>query len=146
MLSSAIRAAARPAGRRVAYNAMKKAPVARFSSVSMSEGENVVVPLITDSLEWTLSSPPPLHQFEEPPLIVEVEHLDLKPGAEVEEMLEAQGETITDIVGKEAWMDNDPALYEGLIPQNEAWTEFVDEKTGEWVYMDEAGNRIAKPQ
>lgn len=112
---------------------------------ALSEGENVVVPLITDSLEWTLSSPPPLHQFEEPPLIVEVEHLDLKPGAEVEAMLEEQGETITDIVGKESWVDNDPALYEGLIPQNEEWTEFVDEKTGEWVYMDEFGNRVEKP-
>lgn len=105
----------------------------------------MVVPLITDSLEWTLSSPPPLHQFEEPPLIVEVEHLDLTPGAEVETVLESQNETVTDIVGKEQWADNDPALYEGLIPQNEEWTEFVDEKTGEWVYMDEFGNRIPKP-
>lgn len=112
---------------------------------SLSEGENVVVPLITDSLEWTLSSPPPLHQFDEPPLIVEVEHLDLSPGAEVEEVLEAQGETITDIIGKEAWVDNDPALYDGLIPQNAEWTEFIDEETGDYVYMDEFGNRIEKP-
>ncbi|EJK67031.1 hypothetical protein THAOC_11983, partial [Thalassiosira oceanica] len=103
----------------------------------LSEGENVVVPLITDSLEWTLSSPPPLHQFEEPPLMVECEHLALKPGAEVEEVLEGQGETITDIIGKEGWVANDPALYEGLIPQNVEWTEFIDEKTGEWVYLDE---------
>lgn len=110
-----------------------------------AKGENVIVPLVTDSLEWTLSSPPPLHQFEEPPLIVEVEHLNCKPGAEVEEVLEAQGEKITDIVGKEAWVDNDPALYEGLIPQNQEWTEFVDEKTGEWVYMNEYGQRIPKP-
>ena len=122
----------------------------RYSSTvrtfsALSEGENVVVPLVTDSLEWTLSSPPPLHQFEEPPLIVEVEHLDLKPGVEVEQALESQGETITDIIGKEQWVDNDPALYEGLIPQNEYWTEFVDAKTGEWVYMDEFGNRIEKP-
>ena len=112
---------------------------------SLSEGENVVVPLITDSLEWTLSSPPPLHQFDEPPLIVEVEHLDLNPGAEVEEVLEAQGETITDIIGKEAWVFNDPALYDGLIPQNAEWTEFIDEETGDYVYMDEFGNRIEKP-
>jgi len=110
-----------------------------------AKGDNVIVPLVTDSLEWTLSSPPPLHQFEEPPLIVEVEHLDCKPDAEVEDILEAQGEKITDIIGKEAWIDNDPALYEGLIPQNAEWTEFVDEKTGEWVYMDEFGQRIEKP-
>mmetsp|Transcript_25796 Transcript_25796/g.42966 ORF Transcript_25796/g.42966 Transcript_25796/m.42966 type:complete len:145 (-) Transcript_25796:788-1222(-) len=116
-----------------------------FSTNLASGGDNVIVPLVTDSLEWTLSSPPPLHQFEEPPLIVEVEHLNLSPGAEVEEVLEAQGEKITDIIGKEAWVDNDPALYDGLIPQNEEWTEFVDEKTGEWVYMDEYGQRIAKP-
>lgn len=63
---------------------------------------------------------------------------------EVEDILEAQGEKITDIIGKEAWLDNDPALYEGLIPQNDAWTEFVDEKTGEWVYMDEFGQRTEK--
>jgi hypothetical protein len=112
----------------------------------VKEGPNVIVPLVTDSLEWTLSSPPPLHQFDEPPLIVEVEHLALKPGAAVEQILEAQGQKITDIIGKEAWIvDNDPSLYEGLIPQNEEWTEFIDEKTGEWVYMDEYGKRIPKP-
>lgn len=116
----------------------------RFASID-TKGDNVIVPLVTDSLEWTLSSPPPLHQFEEPPLIVECEHLDCRPGAEVEDVLEAQGEKITDIVGKEAWVDNDPALYDGLIPQNEQWTEFVDEKTGEWVYMDEYGQRVEKP-
>jgi hypothetical protein len=108
-------------------------------------GDNVIIPLIVDSLEWTLSSPPPLHQFEEAPLIVEVEHLDLSPGAEVEAILEAQGHEVTDIIGKEAWAENDPALYEGLIPQNAEWTEFVDARTGEWVYMDEFGQRIAKP-
>mmetsp|Transcript_2104 Transcript_2104/g.2518 ORF Transcript_2104/g.2518 Transcript_2104/m.2518 type:complete len:201 (-) Transcript_2104:173-775(-) len=116
-----------------------------LSSLNAKEGANVIVPLVTDSLEWTLSSPPPLHQFEEPPLMVEVEHLDLVPGAEVEDVLEAQGEKITDIVGKEAWVDNDPALYDGLIPQNEEWTEFIDEKTGEMVYMDEYGQRLEKP-
>jgi hypothetical protein len=123
-----------------------KSVIRTFSTPNLaSGGDNVIVPLVTDSLEWTLTSPPPLHQFEEPPLIVEVEHLDLSPGAEVEDVLEAQGEQITDIIGKEAWVDNDPALYEGLIPQNEEWTEFVDETTGEWVYMDEYGQRIEKP-
>jgi hypothetical protein len=113
---------------------------------ALSPGQNVVVPLITDSLEWTLSSPPPLHQFDEPPLIVECEHLAIQPGAEVEEVLEKQGETVTDIVGKEGWVANDPALYEGLIPQNVEWTEFIDEKTGEWVYLDEFGQRVEKPK
>jgi hypothetical protein len=113
---------------------------------ALSPGQNVVVPLITDSLEWTLSSPPPLHQFDEPPLIVECEHLAIQPGAEVEDVLEKQGETVTDIVGKEGWVANDPALYEGLIPQNVEWTEFIDEKTGEWVYLDEFGQRVEKPK
>lgn len=144
---------ARPLARRAAtISSTSSRPSTAFSFhfvgrsfATLPPGENVVVPLITDSLEWTLSSPPPLHQFTEPPLIVECEHLDLKPGAEVEEVLEAQGETITDIVGKEGWVANDPALYEGLIPQNVEWTEFVDEKTGEWVYLDEYGQRVAKP-
>jgi len=144
MITSAICRATRPIALRVS-SAGPKLIARSFSAVNMKEGDNVIVPLITDSLEWTLSSPPPLHQFEEPPLIVEVDHLNLKPGAEVEDILEAEGETITDIIGKEAWLDNDPALYEGLIPQNEEWTEFVDEKTGEWVYMDEFGQRIEKP-
>ena len=77
--------------------------------------------------------------------MVECEHLALQPGAEVEEVLEAQGEAITDIVGKEGWVANDPTLYEGLIPQNIEWTEFIDEKTGEWVYLDEFGQRVDTP-
>merc|ERR1719168_553600 len=132
--------------RHFASSQAKKAAAPAIRTASLPEGANVVVPLITESLEWTLSSPPPLHQFEEPPLIVEVEHLDLTPGAEVEAMLETQGETITDIIGKENWAENDPELYDGLIPQNEEWTEFIDEKTGEWVYMDEFGQRIEKPE
>ena len=121
-----------------------KAFLSRCTFSTLSQGENVVVPLITDSLEWTLSSPPPLHQFTEPPLIVECEHLALQPGAEVEEILEAQGETVTDVVGREGWALNDPKLYEGLIPQNCEWTEFVDERTGEWVRLDEFGQRIVE--
>jgi len=145
MLVSAIsRAVLRPRVLRASIAAPKYS-LRVMSTMNLNDGENVIVPLITDSLEWTLSSPPPLHQFEEPPLIVEVEHLDTKPGKEVEEILEAEGKKITDIIGKEAWLDNDPALYEGLIPQNEGWTEFIDEKTGEMVYMDEYGNRVEKP-
>merc|ERR1712151_454345 len=56
----------------------------------------VIVPLTTDSLEWTLSSPPPLHQFEEPPLFVETAHLDLHPRAEVETLLKDQGENVSE--------------------------------------------------
>ena len=112
----------------------------------MAPGENVVVPLIAQSLEFTLSSPPPLHQFEEPPLVVETDHLDLSPGKEVEEVLAAQGHAVTDIIGKEGWVLNDADKYEGLIPQNSDWTEFVDEKTGEWVYLDEFGDRVAEPK
>jgi len=139
-------AAVRTASSLYNRNVVSKIVTNRFmSTLNVKEGENVIVPLVTDSLEWTLTSPPPLHQFEEPPLIVEVDHLDLRPGAEVEEVLEAQGESITDIVGKEAWIENDPALYEGLIPQNREWTEFVDEKTGEWVFKDEFGQTIEKP-
>ncbi|KAL3815246.1 hypothetical protein ACHAXA_002295 [Cyclostephanos tholiformis] len=142
------RSVAQPLARRAAIasraTVVSKVSFRAFASSPLPPGENVVVPLITDSLEWTLSSPPPLHQFTEPPLIVECEHLALSPGAEVEEILESQGETITDIVGKEGWVANDPKLYEGLIPQNCEWTEFVDEKTGEWVYLDEYGQRVKK--
>ena len=117
----------------------------RLADSKLSPGENVVIPLIANSLEFTLSSPPPLHQFQEPPLIVETEHLELHPGKECEEILALQGHDVTDVVGKETWNQNDPEKYEGLIPQNNEWTEFVDEKTGEWVYLDEYGNKVDKP-
>mmetsp|Transcript_20546 Transcript_20546/g.44716 ORF Transcript_20546/g.44716 Transcript_20546/m.44716 type:complete len:139 (-) Transcript_20546:281-697(-) len=132
--------------RRVAKPAVARYAARAFSSADLSSGENVVVPLIANSLEWALSSPPPLHQFTEPPLVVETDHLDLSPGQEVEEVLAAQGHEVTDIIGKEKWVLNDPAAYEGLIPQNADWTEFVDEKTGEWVYLDEYGNKVEKAE
>jgi hypothetical protein len=119
-------------------------PAARAFSSQLTSGDNVVIPLVAMSLEFTLSSPPPLHQFEEPPLVVETEHLDANPGMEVEAILAQQGHEVTDIVGKEGWVLNDHAKYEGLIPQNTEWTEFVDEKTGEWVYLDEYGDRVEK--
>ncbi|CAK4088413.1 unnamed protein product [Aphanomyces euteiches] len=48
-------------------------PVARaFSSQApTSHDADVVIPELSETLEWTLSSPPPLHQFEESPIIVE---------------------------------------------------------------------------
>ena len=61
----------------------------------------VCVPHIVESLEWTLSSPPPLHQFMEPPVIVETGHLPLNPGAEVEDVIAAQGETVSQVLGKD---------------------------------------------
>mmetsp|Transcript_3339 Transcript_3339/g.8906 ORF Transcript_3339/g.8906 Transcript_3339/m.8906 type:complete len:139 (-) Transcript_3339:931-1347(-) len=132
--------------RRVTAPTVVKSAARAFSSADLTSGENVVVPLIANSLEWALSSPPPLHQFTEPPLVVETDHLDINPGKEVEELLSAQGHEVTDIIGKEKWVLNDPANYEGLIPQNEEWTEFVDEKTGEWVYLDEYGSKVEKPE
>ncbi|OQR98338.1 hypothetical protein THRCLA_21900 [Thraustotheca clavata] len=44
---------------------------ASFSSAAKPVDADVVIPDLHDTLEWTLSSPPPLHQFEESPIIVE---------------------------------------------------------------------------
>ncbi len=38
--------------------------------------DNVVITDTYPSLEWVLDNPLALHQFDEPPLIVEIEHLD----------------------------------------------------------------------
>ena len=38
--------------------------------------KGVHFPMLVDSLEWVLDSPPNVHQFEEPPIIVEIEHLE----------------------------------------------------------------------
>lgn len=35
----------------------------------------VVVPNLVDTLEWVLEAPLNVHQFEEPPIVVEIEHL-----------------------------------------------------------------------
>ncbi|GKY96081.1 hypothetical protein MPSEU_000568200 [Mayamaea pseudoterrestris] len=141
MLSLALRRACRPVA-----SSVRQAVARSFSTNPdlTSGGDNVIVPLIANSLEFTLSSPPPLHQFNESPIVVETEHLDLHPGKEVEEVLAMQGHEVTDIIGKEKWVQNDAEKYAGLIPQNAEWTEFVDEKTGEWVYLDEFGNRVDK--
>ena len=92
----------------------------------VSKEPAVIVPLTTDSLEWTLSSPPPLHQFEEPPLFVETEHLNLQPRAEVETLLKEQGENVSEVFGAEHWEEKDASEFEGKIPQNAEWTEFIN--------------------
>ena len=55
-------------------------PTPRFLATEVvATDSEVVVPDVVDTLEWTLTSPPPLHQFEEPPIIVEIAHLDALP-------------------------------------------------------------------
>lgn len=49
---------------------------ARFSSSdidypTVSSDPEVVIPELHQTLEWCLSSPAPVHQFEEPPLVIE---------------------------------------------------------------------------
>ena len=49
--------------------------VARFateSEVVEVRDDGVVVPELVETPEWVLDSPPPLHQFEESPIIVEI--------------------------------------------------------------------------
>ena len=65
---------------RVIAPARARAPVprlavARFateSEVVEVRDDGVVVPELVETLEWVLDSPPPLHQFEESPIIVEI--------------------------------------------------------------------------
>mmetsp|Transcript_41416 Transcript_41416/g.49689 ORF Transcript_41416/g.49689 Transcript_41416/m.49689 type:complete len:141 (+) Transcript_41416:53-475(+) len=97
---------------------------ARSFATEGAKSPTVVVPIIVDSLEWTLSSPPPLHQFDEPPLMVETDHLlNVNPGVDVEETLKAQGETVTEIEGAEAW-----AMEEYTPEKFEAWVKEQDDK------------------
>jgi len=53
------------------------APVRAFSEAAAAPpaSPDVVVPECVDSLEWVLDSPPTLHQFDEPPIVVEIAHL-----------------------------------------------------------------------
>lgn len=44
----------------------------RFCSSGPADDDDVVKVVLADSLEWALSSPPPIHQFDEPPIIVEI--------------------------------------------------------------------------
>jgi len=91
----------------------------------------VMVPLVTVSLEWTLSSTPPprptLHQFDELPCLVEIDHLKhLKPGANVEDVLKAQGETVSEVIGLDKWAMEDytPEKFEAWVKEQDAkWEE-----------------------
>ena len=47
-------------------------PLATESEVVEVREDGVVVPELVETLEWVLDSPPPLHQFEESPIIVEI--------------------------------------------------------------------------
>eukprot|EP00341_Mesodinium_pulex_P004570 CAMPEP_0116973686 /NCGR_PEP_ID=MMETSP0467-20121206/54660_1 /TAXON_ID=283647 /ORGANISM="Mesodinium pulex, Strain SPMC105" /LENGTH=93 /DNA_ID=CAMNT_0004665565 /DNA_START=17 /DNA_END=298 /DNA_ORIENTATION=+ len=38
--------------------------------------DGVAIPELVDSLEWLLDAPPNVHQFDEPPIVVEIEHLE----------------------------------------------------------------------
>lgn len=44
----------------------------RFCTAAKGDDEEIVKVVLAESLEWTLSSPPPIHQFDEPPIIVEI--------------------------------------------------------------------------
>jgi heme/copper-type cytochrome/quinol oxidase subunit 1 len=57
-------------------------PVSKQGDVKATkEDDVVVVDKVETSLEWTLTSPPPQHQFEESPIIVEIAHLYDEPAA-----------------------------------------------------------------
>mmetsp|Transcript_19267 Transcript_19267/g.68488 ORF Transcript_19267/g.68488 Transcript_19267/m.68488 type:complete len:88 (-) Transcript_19267:136-399(-) len=75
-----------PAVARVAARAPRCAP--RFSGGGPTplahdhvkvpdDNYDIVIPELVETLEWVLATPPPLHQFEEPPIIVEI--ADLEP-------------------------------------------------------------------
>lgn len=47
-------------------------PLQQQRFFSAKEDEEIVKVVLADSLEWALSSPPPIHQFDEPPIVVEI--------------------------------------------------------------------------
>ena len=70
----ALRTTARLALRAPAVRApVARLPIRCFAAPPGSVVENeIVIPQLVETLEWVLDSPPPLHQFEEPPIIVEI--------------------------------------------------------------------------
>lgn len=61
---------------RVAVSSSSSLPVNRFFGASAGSSSDVVIPDLVNTLEWVLDSPPNVHQFEEPPIVVEIEHLN----------------------------------------------------------------------
>ncbi|TMW69185.1 hypothetical protein Poli38472_001341 [Pythium oligandrum] len=53
--------------------ALRPAQARAFSAAAppQDNDDEVVVPELHQTLEWILTSPPPLHQFEEAPIVVE---------------------------------------------------------------------------
>ena len=66
------RASSRPRARAPALRLAAARPLATESEVVEVREDGVVVPELVETLEWVLDSPPPLHQFEESPIIVEI--------------------------------------------------------------------------
>jgi len=70
LLRSARQVVARPQLRR-AVVAPRFLSAGSDAPVATTDAE-VVVPELVETLEWVVDSPPPIHQFEEPPIIVEI--------------------------------------------------------------------------
>lgn len=66
-----LRLAPRMAVSRAMPRALPVAAARAFSTTPVVE-EEIIVPQLVETLEWTLSSPPPVHQFIEPPMVVEI--------------------------------------------------------------------------
>lgn len=59
---------------RAAVSSSTTLPSIRFFAAGSSS--DVVIPDLVNTLEWVLDSPPNVHQFDEPPIVVEIEHLN----------------------------------------------------------------------
>ncbi|CAM9215327.1 unnamed protein product [Ectocarpus sp. 4 AP-2014] len=68
----ALRPAVSAAAPRAVVAATTALPPQQQRFFSAKEDEEVVKVVLADSLEWALSSPPPIHQFDEPPIVVEI--------------------------------------------------------------------------
>ena len=64
----AVRAFAGHAAPAAADHSAAHPPAAKEGAHGTKQRLDIVVPDLYDSLEWCLTSPPPIHQFEEPPV------------------------------------------------------------------------------